>query len=164
MKRIEFKKILVTHDGSKCASAILPHVVSLGGTLNAQVILLRVIEPLVPDFGLASMSDIGPLTSSISYGVEIADLTKEVKKAATKELENVERELSKMGLKKVRHILLEGYAPEIIQYVVKKEKIDMIMMSTHGRTGLRKILLGSVAEQIIHTAPCPVFTVHPNKK
>ncbi len=163
MKKIQFKRILVTHDGSDCASAILPYVTSLENTLNAEIILLRVIGPFITDYGLSGMIDIGPLASSMSYGIHADELAREVKKVSLKEMDIIKNNLIKSGAKKVKTIVLEGYAPEVIQYIIKKEKIDLIMMSTHGRTGLRKALLGSIAEQTIHSSSCPVFTVRPKE-
>jgi universal stress protein A len=49
---------------------------------------------------------------------------------------------------------------EIIQYA-RKQNIDLIVLSTHGRTGLTHVLVGSVAETVVRTAPCPVLTVRP---
>jgi nucleotide-binding universal stress UspA family protein len=49
-------------------------------------------------------------------------------------------------------------AEEILQ-VARDEAVDLIVMGTHGRTGLRHVLLGSIAETVVRTAPCPVFTV-----
>lgn len=163
MKNIELTKILVTHDGSECASAIIPYVKSLGKTLRAKIILLRVIGPFIPEFGYGGTPDIGPLISSITYGITSSELAKEVKKTATKELETIKKELDKAGLKDIKVIVLEGYAPDIIQYIAKKEKISLIMMATHGMTGLRKTLLGSVTEQTINSSTCPVMTIRPIK-
>jgi universal stress protein A len=49
---------------------------------------------------------------------------------------------------------------EIIRYA-RKQEIDLIVLSTHGRTGLAHIIIGSVAESVVRTAPCPVLTVRP---
>jgi nucleotide-binding universal stress UspA family protein len=52
-----------------------------------------------------------------------------------------------------------GTPAEEILRVAREEKVDLIVMGTHGRTGLRHLLLGSVAEEVTRHAPCPVFTV-----
>jgi universal stress protein A len=49
---------------------------------------------------------------------------------------------------------------EIVRYA-RKQDIDLIVLATHGRTGLSHVLMGSVAESIVRTAPCPVLTVRP---
>lgn len=58
-----------------------------------------------------------------------------------------------------------GAAPEAIVDYAQEHDIDLIVMGTHGRTGLARVLLGSVAETVVRTAPCPVLTVHyPERK
>jgi len=59
----------------------------------------------------------------------------------------------------VQHRLLEGDAGEEILKVANVEGVDMIVMGTHGATGLRRLLMGSVAEHVLRHAPCPVLTV-----
>jgi nucleotide-binding universal stress UspA family protein len=59
----------------------------------------------------------------------------------------------------VEHRLSEGEAPGEILRAARETKCDVIVMGTHGRTGLGRLLLGSVAEQVLRRAPCPVVTV-----
>ena len=162
MRNIKYHKILVTHDGSECASAILPHVKSLSSVLKSNILLLRVIDPYVWGVDVSGVPDIGLFASAVTP-LSVRQLANETKKAAKKELEEVKKELENMGVRKIETRVVEGYAPEVIQYIVKKEKIDLVMMSTHGRTGLKKVLIGSVTEQIIHSSTCPVYTVKPFK-
>jgi len=62
------------------------------------------------------------------------------------------------------HRLLTGSPASVVSRLVDEEEIDMIVMSTHGRTGISRILMGSVAEAIVRHAKCPVLTVkQPNK-
>jgi nucleotide-binding universal stress UspA family protein len=60
---------------------------------------------------------------------------------------------------RVEHLLVEGDPVTEILRVVSESKCDVIVMGTHGRTGLSRLLMGSVAEQIVRKAPCPVVTV-----
>lgn len=60
----------------------------------------------------------------------------------------------------VEHILEEGHAAETILRLAKERGCDLIVMGTHGRTGVRRLLLGSVAEQVVRQAPCPVLTLN----
>jgi nucleotide-binding universal stress UspA family protein len=59
----------------------------------------------------------------------------------------------------VEHRLAEGYPVAEILAVAKEERADVILMGTHGRTGLGRLLMGSVAEEVVRKAPCPVVTV-----
>ena len=59
----------------------------------------------------------------------------------------------------VQHYLLEGEAAEEIVELARDSLCDLIVMGTHGRTGLGRLLMGSVAEQVMRHAPCPVLTI-----
>jgi nucleotide-binding universal stress UspA family protein len=59
----------------------------------------------------------------------------------------------------VEHLLVQGGAAEEILQVAAEKKCDLIVMGTHGRTGLGRLLMGSVAEQVVRKASCPVLTV-----
>jgi nucleotide-binding universal stress UspA family protein len=61
-----------------------------------------------------------------------------------------------------QHRLLEGDPAEEILKVAQGEGVDMIVMGTHGATGLTRLLMGSVAEHVLRKAPCPVLTVRPH--
>lgn len=58
----------------------------------------------------------------------------------------------------VRYLLAAGDPAEEIGRVAREEACDLIVMGTHGRTGLNRLLMGSIAEQVVRTAPCPVLT------
>jgi nucleotide-binding universal stress UspA family protein len=60
---------------------------------------------------------------------------------------------------KVDHYLEEGHADEVIVRLARELPADLIVMGTHGRTGLGRLLVGSVAEQVMRHAPCPVLTL-----
>src|SRR5262249_27158268 len=62
---------------------------------------------------------------------------------------------------KVEHRLVEGFAAEGILNAAKEAKADIIVMGTHGRTGFNRLLMGSVAEEVLRKATCPVLTVKP---
>jgi len=59
----------------------------------------------------------------------------------------------------VEHLMTEGDPATEILRLAEESKCDLIVMGTHGRTGLRRLLMGSVAEQVVRKAPCPVFTL-----
>jgi nucleotide-binding universal stress UspA family protein len=73
----------------------------------------------------------------------------------------VEKHLAKSGLSVVSDVALGRPFMEIIRYA-KDNQMDLIVLGTHGRSGLRHVLLGSVAERVVRKAPCPVLTIrHP---
>ena len=77
---------------------------------------------------------------------------------AQKRLSALQAKARKAGVKAVT-LILEGIAHEQIVRAVKTKKADLIVIGTHGRTGLAKFFLGSVASRVVAAAPCPVLTV-----
>jgi nucleotide-binding universal stress UspA family protein len=85
-------------------------------------------------------------------------MLEEQRKWARQEVSNLAARLAKRGVK--CNVLLEHGAPqERIVETAKRVKADLILMSTHGRTGLSHLMLGSVAERVVRTAPCAVLIV-----
>ena len=138
------KKILVPLDGSKLAEKALPYAEELAAKLGAELILTWVLHPLVV------MSDYG--ASSYETIIELE------KNEATRYLTTTQIEIQKRQLP-VRVNILEGYAAQTIIDLACQEKVDLIVMSTHGRSGLSRWVHGSVATKILQHAPCPVFLV-----
>ena len=60
---------------------------------------------------------------------------------------------------RARGVLYEGVAADAIARAARAKRAKLIVMGTHGRTGLRRLFMGSVAERVVGTAPCPVLTV-----
>jgi len=94
----------------------------------------------------------GPIPTSISYledtGIE-----------AEQQLRKIADDLQKREGLTVETLAREGYPPEVICEEAKSQKADLIVMGTHGRSGLAHLLLGSTAERVVQKAPCPVMTV-----
>jgi nucleotide-binding universal stress UspA family protein len=83
---------------------------------------------------------------------------KDIQEGAKKELDNFGvKELG--GLKSIERIVQTGVPYQEIMNCAVKNKIDMIIIGTHGRTGIDRILFGSTAAQVVRNAPCPVLTV-----
>jgi nucleotide-binding universal stress UspA family protein len=87
----------------------------------------------------------------------------EQRKWAKKEVENLVGRLAKRGVK-CDALLEHGAAHDRIVDVAKRIHADLIVMSTHGRTGLSHAMMGSVAERVVRMAPCPVLIVRPPKR
>lgn len=140
-----FKKILVPLDGSSFAEEALPYARELAACDNAEIILARVDEPYEPPPG------------SFVAATAIPEV---VQLAAGEYLEQIVSRLQLAGLR-VSSAVLDGKVHEALLKFAKSEGVDLIVMSTHGRTGLSRLLMGSVAEQVVHGAHCPVLLVRP---
>ncbi len=138
-----YKKILVTLDGSALAEKVLPHVEELAKSFESEVVLLQVLKlPAIPTAPEASLTEDNVLAE----------------KEAREYLERIEARLKKQHIN-ARPVLAEGQpADEIVDYAAL-EKVDLIAMSTHGRSGLGRWVFGSVAERVLRAAPVPVLLV-----
>jgi nucleotide-binding universal stress UspA family protein len=139
-----YERILIPLDGSGLPETILPFAERIAGPLDAEVVLLGVVEPLSAMTGLAT----GPVD-----GVDALFLRQ---LGVKKYLIETARRLEAKGLR-VRTMLRLGMAAVEIVETATAERADLIAMATHGRSGLRRTLLGSVAEAVLRAAPVPVL-------
>ena len=143
-----FKRILVPLDGSILSEAVLPHVQNLARALDVEIVLLHVDVSPAPVFD--------PHTPPLSP-------PEEIKKMHADEKIYIKNICSKLESEGVRatYLLREGPVAETIMEVAEIMQADMIAMSTHGRTGMLRLLLGSVAEQVVHRSHIPVTLIRP---
>lgn len=145
---MEIRKILAPIDFSDYSLKTLDYVTDLAKTLGAELVLLHVVEPVY----YASPADLyGP-------SANIAMLMEEQRRMAQQHLDKLAERVREKGVS-ARTVLASGTAHQTIVDVARKEKTDLIVMATHGRTGLSHVLLGSVAERVVRAATCPVLTV-----
>jgi len=140
-----FSKIMVPLDGSSFAEEALPYAHGLAERNNAVLLLARVDETFEPPPGVFVPATAIPEVFQLSAG---------------EYLEQQAARLTLAGLN-VQTILLEGKVADALLKCAREESVDLVVMSTHGRTGLSRLLMGSVAEQIVHAAPCPVLLIRP---
>jgi nucleotide-binding universal stress UspA family protein len=151
---ITLKNILVATDFSEPADAALLYGRTLARTFNATLHVVHVVGQI----------------NALAYGAEgyivaLPDLQREVEEAARKALDEVLIDNDPRPLP-VRRTLLVSNAPAsaIVEHA-RRESIDLIITGTHGRGGVSHLLLGSVAERVVRTAPCPVLTIrHPERE
>ena len=136
----EIKRILVPLDGSQCAETVLPKVEKLAVDLKVGICLLRVAY------------------AHSFPGADPTDVEVKVVREAEDYLKTVEERLKAKGLKVDSHVRYGNDAEEILDHAAMKD-IDMVAMSTHGRSGVGRWLLGSVAEKILRHSPKPIFLV-----
>jgi nucleotide-binding universal stress UspA family protein len=145
------KKILVPTDLSKYSDAAVEKAVDLAAQLNAKVLLLHVIEENIKQCAVDYYID---YCLSDDFVVQFEN---EIKKASG---EKLEKQVSTMkGRKKVdiSFKIEKGVPSEIILDEQVRNGSDLIVMSSHGKTGLKSYPLGSVANKVVSTAKCPVL-------
>jgi nucleotide-binding universal stress UspA family protein len=143
---MQIKTILFPTDFSNGARAAMDHAISLAKDYQAKLILLYVIQ----DISIAEWY----IPSSISAG----ELVEDMQKSAWQEMDKWIAEVSKQ-VKDVEKMVVRGVPfVEIIQ-TAKERNADLIVIGTHGRTGIDHMLFGSTAEKVVRKAACPVLTV-----
>jgi len=145
-------QILVPLDGSALAEAALPQALALAPILGASVTLLRVVQ-------------YQPVLSPLTWNMPTLDLMQEiatqVRTAAQDYLTQVRTRLEAGGVR-VQTVLVEQELPaEAVAAAARDPQVRLIAMATHGRGGLRRWLLGSVADEVLHTAPVALLVVRP---
>ena len=154
-----YGKILVPLDGSKLAEGVLTHVQDLAQRYGSEVILIEVVPPLsklVMEIEAVSMGE-------ARAGPEAATaVAKAERESAHSYLEGVARRLRGESIR-VRAEILAGEAGDAIVAFAHSEVMDLIAMSTHGRSGLGRLVYGSVADHVLRHAGAPVLLIRSGK-
>lgn len=149
MKQLVLKKILVPTDFSKLSFESMGYAEMLFGLQEPQIYLIHVVEKNAEREGSKKKKKSGKSKA-------------ELEKEATKQLGAVARDyLSECGA--ITLVVKHGESSREIVKFAQTENIDLIIISTHGRTGIAHVLMGSVAEKIVRYSPIPVLSVKPSK-
>ena len=143
-----FSKILYATDYSKASARALDEAIALAKQNRAELLVLHVIDAVPP---YVAGEDIG----GADLYMKLEETTKQEAETSMKKLMEKLRKL-KVNAKS---LLLRGTAHEQIVRAAKSRRANLIVIGTHGRTGLSKLLMGSVANQVVSRAHCPVLTV-----
>ncbi len=143
-----YKRILVPLDGSKTAEGVLSHAKALAYSEGAEIVLLTVaanpaLEFVFSDPAMASRAIEEQETKSKQYMAEM------------------EKQLKSSGFQ-VSSLLRVGPVADVILHVADELQVDVIAMSTHGRTGPARWLLGSVADRVVRASQVPVMLIRAN--
>lgn len=149
-----YKKILVPLDGSELSEKALAHAEAIAGQFGSQLFLARVCEtvplPVMPEMAVPSL--------------DYVQLEKaEAEEEARAYLAAARERLVDKGFE-VTSLVLEGPVSESILDAAAAQEIDLIVMSTHGRSGLGRWIFGSVANKVLQGAPCPMLIVRPQRQ
>jgi len=150
---VQFKKILCPFDFSENAQEALQYAIHLmSKDEDATLYLTHVVDNRVYDYG-------GPIYGQ-EPSVSMAVLDQSIREKLEKKLlDHVPEEIQK----RVETIILFGVPFLEIIITAKDKNVDLIVIGTHGRTGIAHMLIGSVAEKVVRKAPCPVLSVKSKK-
>jgi universal stress protein A len=145
---VRIRRILAPTDFSDPSAAALEYAAALAQKLGARLIVTHVVEPI---------------TGGDMYGwAEAVSFSAEMKRHARRRIAALVATLSKRGIRN-RGLTMEGFVAQSILEAAKS--VDLIVMGTHGRSGVSRLLIGSIAEKVVRGARCPVLTVRiPSKE
>jgi nucleotide-binding universal stress UspA family protein len=146
-----YTRILVPLDGSELSECSLEHIKELaavGGV--SEVVLLRVVEPLAPNDAAAWSGS----------GYTITDVQNKNKASALDYLSRLAAKLTDQGIT-TRSEVIEGRAAESILDYADENKMELIVISTHGRSGISRWTFGSVADKVVRHSHIPVLVISP---
>lgn len=141
-----FRRILHPTDFSRASAPALRPAVALAKACRAPLVLLHVMTPPSPFIGKGAPPS--------SY----ADLLILARRSARRRLAAALARVRRVGVR-AQAIFAEGLPADEILRAARRARADLIVMGTHGRTGVSRVFLGSVAERVVRESRCPVLTV-----
>ncbi len=154
-----YGKILVPLDGSKPAEVVLPYVQELARRFESEVTLIQVIAPLSKLVTEAMPVGMEPSGAAAAVGLEAASEALRAEREDARSYLAAVAERLKAEKTEVRTEIVEGTAGDAIVDFAHQHGMDLIAMSTHGRSGLSRVVYGSVADQVLRQAGTPVLLI-----
>jgi nucleotide-binding universal stress UspA family protein len=150
---ITLKNVLVATDFSEVSEAALAYGRQIARAFGAQLHVLHVVGNVVAGVNGIEI-----------YPTDFVAIQQEVEEGARAQLQAVVTEEDRRTLFAKTIVVTSNAAAQSIVSYAKDANIDLVVVGTHGRGGMAHLLMGSVAERVVRTAPCPVLTVrHPHK-
>ena len=143
---LDIRRILVPIDFTETSERALDYAVELARKLGAEITVMHAYE--LPIYGFPD----GALVASVDVATRISQASQEGLQAAVEKRRNCGVEM--------RAILRDGPPADEIATVADEIGADLVVLGTHGRRGLRRAIMGSVAEEVIRACQCPVLTIH----
>jgi nucleotide-binding universal stress UspA family protein len=159
-----FQSALLTIDGSETSLRALPALLQAIEPKQTEVTVLEVIDSV--QLMMAHTTPAGfPMYAGGVLGVEVAEQAVEQQRAeAERHLADIARDLAQAGVEHVLTEIREGRPGDQIVNLVQERSIELVAMATHGRSGLRRAVLGSVADYVLrHADSVPMLLVRPHE-
>jgi nucleotide-binding universal stress UspA family protein len=147
------KRILVPVDFSKDSLNAVSYAIEFAQAFGAELLLLYVVEPIY----------YATPTDPYAVNANVATLLDEQRRLGEQQFARIGTDLEKKR-QRFRALIKSGSPPQVIADTAKSQRADLIIMATHGRTGLAHMFMGSVAEKVVRTASCPVLTARGTAK
>jgi len=151
-RQAAFTHVLLPLDGSKAAEAALPITESIANKIKVRVSLIRAVSPLVDQYAGPPEGYVVDYTGKVMQALE---------EEATDYLKQTAKLFEEKGILVSTTMIMGSPATEILKYI-EKQKVDLVIMSTHGRAGFGRWILGSVENKILHSVEIPLLIVRPS--
>ena len=157
-----YKKIMVPLDGSKLAECVLPHVDAFVTGCQAEtIIFVRVIEP--PPTRYSTMSRTANQLDYETVQKNVERIEEERRSSAERYLKEMISRVKQDGIKYKVDVLVGKAADRLVDYVDANE-IDLVLIATHGRSGISRWVRGSIADRVLRSSRAPVLMVRADGK
>jgi len=154
-----FKRLLVPLDGSRFASRALPYAAEVAQRFSAEVILTQVVKPATAIIDAATPIGVSAAASEIAVQVAL-EADKRNAARARRYLSGKVRALRSRHIQSSYRVLRGDVARSIIEFS-EKANIDLVVMTTHGKSGLKRAVMGSIADVVIRESGKPVLVIRP---
>ena len=135
------EKILVAADGSAFSDLAVDQAISLGGICNSEIFVISVVDLFPEQMAVAPA------------------LVEKMSEEVRQHLDKAKQKVDKTGIPCETIVRMGGKPHEFIIQEAKEKGVDLIVMGTLGKSGIKRVLMGSVAQNVIGQAPCPVLVV-----
>ncbi|MCA8954917.1 MAG: universal stress protein [Planctomycetes bacterium] len=147
---IELRTILVPTDFSANAAHAYPYAAEFARRFSARLLVAHVTEPTIYAVGVGQ----------VALGWE--QIESDIRAGVDEQFAKLRADFP--GQIEPETVRLEGTPFAALIQLARSRRVDLIVMATHGHTGVKHLLLGSTAERVVRKAPCPVLTVHPGER
>lgn len=153
------RQIVLPLDGTPLAEQIIPHAVELGKLVDAEFTLLRVVAPITPNAYHLDGASLTQMTQQVLD--EIQRMQAALRKEAQTYLDGVAARLREQSLRVRTRVAVDEQPAQAILKIAVETGAGLIALETHGRRGLQRMFVGSVADKVIRGAPLPVLVHRP---
>jgi nucleotide-binding universal stress UspA family protein len=147
-----YKKIVVPLDGSGWSQRAIPHALDIARANDSEVILLHIFRPVTADF-----------TDQLALAGQEAP-AQELREATERKLMSIASEIRTQGIETRLQIMESKAIADSICEFITAEEADLVIMATHGRKGIARLFLGSIAASVMEGVEVPVMLIHPDKE
>jgi nucleotide-binding universal stress UspA family protein len=158
----ECRRMLVLLDGSSLAEQIIPHAIEMARFKNAECTLMQLIEPVMPLLFYPAASE---GRSEIDHEIltQMYEAQQQRATVADSYLAKVAKGLAAQGVPVKTMVVANQPIASAILQELETGNFDLVALATHGHGGVRRMIVGSVADKVIRSANCPVLVLHPRE-